>query len=262
MDSTTFGSHEIKLPYIARTICEDAIILAEDLMGDATAEELDAVYISVIGQMMAVAKALSKKGLPNLDFDLFKLSTYSIEKIENGTALDPLRAISGETSNFIERLLTAPDAESNAHCAVVILGLIYLLQTIEENYLSSDNLDYIPAMASVDYLLGQLNQVCIFINRAPVEAENIGTKEKRKRRAKLGGIAKANRMNELKETVLLEASSHHATLPATQAATEIYKKLSTQGNWFTDNKGAAILTDPVARFTQWIRVDRASKDKK
>ena len=256
MDTMKCGKIDIKLPFIAREMCEDAIILADDLRGSVSDSEFQEFRSNFMLGYMKLTQEVISKGVPSLDFDPLQISTYSVDKIENETLLDPLFSQYGESIEFMTSLKDSASEEHDLPSATLILHYIECIQQLESRVFGKKPFDYVALMAEISPYISTLHKLIVAHNSMPTQAHALANSIKRKRGAKKGGEAKAKRVEELKALVLLEAKTRHSNSNAASAAQAIYEKLNEQGSWLNDANGTPILKDPTTRFTAWIRENR------
>ena len=256
MDTMKLGNLDIKLPLAARTLCEDAIILADELRGTLSDQDFQDFRREFIINYMRMSQEVAAKGELEQKFDPYQLSTITEDLLEGDTAIEPLYSKYSESSDFLDTLKNATKEEDERQFAALLLFYIEVIQNTETTMLGSNEFDYAALMSAIAPYISALHKLILVQNSMPAQAEVLATNIKRKRGARKGGAAKAKRLDDLRELVLLEANTLHQESPATSAADAIYEKLKERGDWLDDTKGNPILKDPNTRFTAWIRADR------
>ncbi|MDP1933087.1 MAG: hypothetical protein Q8L60_16665 [Gammaproteobacteria bacterium] len=259
MNSTKLGEINIALPHVARTLCEDAIILADELRGDVPDKEFWEFCKRFSAGFGQIFQEIKTKGIPSYGFDPFQLSTFPIDLVDNESKLQEIFSKYEKSTPFIKSLIDETHGGQDLQSAAMLILYVEILYTLEAQTIKAKKIDYKALMQRLSPHISNLHKILVVLSAMPSQAEVFATNYKRKQGARKGGAAKAARNLELKELVLAEATARHQDSDATKAAQAIYKKLADQGDWLLDDSGKAILKDPVVRFTAWIREARSKK---
>ena len=259
MDTFELFDDEIELPMVGRSLCIEALTLAKPSLAEASEQQLNDIFENVLPKFLAVATETYKNDPTPFAFDPFNITEYPLDEVLNGQLLDPFRNSLDQSQESWDALMLEDEQHQDLIGVALILFTIQSILDIESEYKQNDKIDYQQCMAAIDPYLLQLHNVCTFLSRLPSDLAHVSSKLQRKIVAKKGGIAKGNRLSELKEIVLAEAAQHHTEYPATTAAQLIYRKLTSKTQYLNDESGKPLLSDPEARFTKWIRTDRKQK---
>lgn len=255
MDTMKLGNLDIALPFIARHLCVEGITIANRLKGNVPDDDYLKYFEKFNIQHNKLLMDIVEKGAPILGFDPFDASKFPEELVDE-TALREIFAKYTNSAEYLDSAMEDSPDEKDLRNSANILRYIVEIQTLEANALATEDIDYVSFMATISPHIFALHKLLVAINAVPSQAQVFATNLKRKRVARQGGAAKANRITELRELVLQEANEFHQSISATTAAKAIFKKLSEQGTWMLDENGKALLRDAEMRFTAWIRASR------
>jgi len=252
MESYKFGSEIIHLPRSVNKLCEQGLLWADLLRGDASDEKIDAMTKPIL-KLFVEASRSEDQSLPDLGFDPFNILSYPFELIEDKAPAERFKTGNEAADNLASLMFALPESDQGLPAAILIVLLVVMISDSEKHFLSEDSNVQDKALAKFDNSVDQLHTLISTFKVMDSGVDVLASNFKKYKGAKKGGQAKADKTKDLKETVLQEAQERYADIPATKAALQIYEKLAASGNWLEDDNGRALLTEPITTFVRWIR---------
>lgn len=243
---------KIQLPIVANTLCNEAMNYISPILAQDDSNEAAAIYeFCALGLKQQVSQEQTD-AINNFPLEFVGIADMPIDdtyfnKLES--LLEILIPRRSPLDNKKSQLLTTLHPELILAAALKVM--IDIIISLEESFLEAETPpSYSEMAASLDPYIYQVHKLYTFLKSYASGIDYLTTKHGRKKGAIAGGIAKGTKTAELKEAVLEEYWAKHAQKSNAQAARDIHKSLP--DSWLIDEHKAALLKDPVQRFTFWI----------
>lgn len=257
-----FSMENMEMPNAARSLCEEAFQVANSLLSGLdinTAETTANKYFESIAEHILGKGVENFQNLPPELFSFFNYST-DLERVKD--LQSTLHLDLEDKNSAVTTLMDKEDEndeEAKAVIAFALLNQINIIKTLEDALLAkTETLEYKEVMANFDNVIHQLSLYLSIAKSFDSAKDYLFTKIKRKAGAKKGAEAKNAPIKELREFVLDEVISKHSEKTAVAAARIIAREF-TEKKLIDNEDGKQLITDPVDRFTDWIREYRKKK---
>ena len=251
------GEHKIELPMVARSLCKEAVEIANGLireMGESYDPKADVAFLAdIISHVKGQAAAVGEENLAKPDFDPFNFFTIPADL----SIMEEYFRKIGLADNP-ELLAALEDDEipgaSQSQIALLLYQSVRVLKSLEDRVLTSgDDLDYPQVMGTYDAQIHSLASLLSLAKTITPGTEFVIGKARKRKGGQISAEKRKERYSELKDMVLEEVEKHYSHLKGAKAARAVFEKLGPHNKWLIDEKsGKPISEDPVALFTRWI----------
>lgn len=250
-------SENSSLPHTARSLCREAIEIANELVSRISEAELKTGMDDFLSMAPALTELLEGSQTDISGFDLFNIFNRLATEDSADGLLNEI-GVKAEDSDLLKSLNKKIDPKITAAVmGQLLLTMIDGLKAKEDSLLDiSSTPDLVEAMSYLDNEILQIAQILSSVKAFDPGMEFVSGKVARKQGAQKGGQIRKEKYEEIREMVIEEARERHLDKKGAQAARAIAEKFSNTDNLLKDEKGKPLSVDPVLLFTKWINEDR------